>query len=319
MDTLLNNAIQSIQIGVEDYCEPDPRRVLSAIRNIQAGILLLCKERLRVLSPQQSDEVLLKQTVLPVHTTNGEITFVGKGKKTLDQNQIKERFRSLGIVVDWAPLDNLTSHRNLIEHYRFSGRREELAASIAQSATIIRQLMVEVFQADPLDLLGKDCWAILLETEAVYQAELAECRASTANIAWVSPIMSDAASKLACPDCGSELVEQRVPRNREQATAAFRCRSCGSEPNLEALIERALTTHLYRDLYLAATQGGEPPLVGCYQCARHVFVMDECKCAVCGFTADHDLCQSCQSPLTADEEDMNEGLCGMCYTVANMD
>lgn len=46
MDTILTNAIQSIQIGVEDYRSDDRRRLLSAIRNVQAGILLLCKEKL---------------------------------------------------------------------------------------------------------------------------------------------------------------------------------------------------------------------------------------------------------------------------------
>jgi len=49
--TILDNAVQSIQIGIEDYRSSDPRRLLSAIRNVQAGILLLCKEQLRRLSP----------------------------------------------------------------------------------------------------------------------------------------------------------------------------------------------------------------------------------------------------------------------------
>lgn len=59
MHTLLSNAIQSIEIGVEDFQSQDQRRLLSAVRNIQAGILLLCKEHLRKLSPPTSDEVLV--------------------------------------------------------------------------------------------------------------------------------------------------------------------------------------------------------------------------------------------------------------------
>lgn len=63
MDTILANAVASVQIGVEDYLSDDPRRVLSAVRNLSAGILLLFKERLRELSPTNSDEVLIKQQI----------------------------------------------------------------------------------------------------------------------------------------------------------------------------------------------------------------------------------------------------------------
>ena len=45
--TLFTNAIETIQIGVEDLLRNDERRVLSAVRNVHAGVLLLCKEKLR--------------------------------------------------------------------------------------------------------------------------------------------------------------------------------------------------------------------------------------------------------------------------------
>jgi hypothetical protein len=57
--TLFANAIETIQIGVEDLLRNDERRVLSAVRNVHAGVLLLCKEKLRRLSPD--DEILLAQ------------------------------------------------------------------------------------------------------------------------------------------------------------------------------------------------------------------------------------------------------------------
>jgi len=46
MHTILDNAIQSIQIGIEDYRSDDPRRLLSAVRNVRTGIVLLCEEQL---------------------------------------------------------------------------------------------------------------------------------------------------------------------------------------------------------------------------------------------------------------------------------
>jgi len=106
MDTILNNAISPIQIGVEDYKSGDQRRLLSAVRNITSGILLLFKEKLRRLSPSGSDEVLIKKRVLPVRTSDGNVNFSGDGDKTVDVQEIKERFRSLGIHVDWKKIDD---------------------------------------------------------------------------------------------------------------------------------------------------------------------------------------------------------------------
>lgn len=161
MDTILANAVQSIQIGIEDYeRDKDPRRVLSAIRNIQAGILLLCKEKLRVLSPPDSNEVLIKVFIRP-RVVDGKLTFVGKGHKTLDQQQIIDRFADLGIKVDWAPLNKLTEFRNQLEHYRSSASLDSLREAIAQSARIIHQLVKDVLELDPATLLGR-----LLESPA---------------------------------------------------------------------------------------------------------------------------------------------------------
>jgi hypothetical protein len=55
---LLTNAIESIQLGVEDYRAGTRPRLLSAVRNIHAGILLLYKEKLRRLSSTDSNNVL---------------------------------------------------------------------------------------------------------------------------------------------------------------------------------------------------------------------------------------------------------------------
>ena len=56
---LLTNALQAIQIGVDDWRTGDHARLLSAVRNIHSGILLLYKEALRRLSPEQVDSLLV--------------------------------------------------------------------------------------------------------------------------------------------------------------------------------------------------------------------------------------------------------------------
>ena len=104
--SLFENALHSIQIGVEDLAINDPRRVLSAVRNVQAGMLLLCKEKLRRLSPDGSS--LLMQKLEPVLGLDGQVTLKGVGKNTVDVQGIKERFKSLGISFDWTDVDRVT-------------------------------------------------------------------------------------------------------------------------------------------------------------------------------------------------------------------
>ena len=116
-EEIFKNAINAIELGVEDYelSAKDPRRLQSAVRNLFAGILLLFKSKLAELS-QKDDESLLKQKVVPV-IQNGEIKWVGEGKKTVDVQQIQDRFKHLNIEVDWTRLNELQNYRNNIEHY----------------------------------------------------------------------------------------------------------------------------------------------------------------------------------------------------------
>ncbi|MGL4779353.1 MAG: hypothetical protein ACRCXN_00780 [Bacteroidales bacterium] len=84
--SILQNAIDSIVIGIEDFDSSDKRRIISSTRNIFAGILLLFKHKLCDLSPQDSDEVLIKQVVLPSIDELGTIHCVNQHRKmTRDQ------------------------------------------------------------------------------------------------------------------------------------------------------------------------------------------------------------------------------------------
>ena len=89
---LLGNAIESIRLGVEDFQAGTHPRLMSAVRNIHAGVLLLYKEALRRLSPGDSAEVLVKAKIVPSRDGAGNVVFVGKGTKTADTQQIRERF-----------------------------------------------------------------------------------------------------------------------------------------------------------------------------------------------------------------------------------
>src|SRR5713101_95000 len=112
---LLTNAVESIQVGVEDYQSGTRPRLLSAVRNIHAGILLLYKEALRRESPKDSNDVLLMAKNLPSRDLNGKVIIVGVGKKTVDTQQIRDRFEGLEISTDWNRFDRISEVRNDVE------------------------------------------------------------------------------------------------------------------------------------------------------------------------------------------------------------
>ena len=65
--SIYKNAIDSILMGLDDYkvaLGGDERRYISSTRNLFAGILLLFKEKLSQLSPDGTDEILIKKKQL---------------------------------------------------------------------------------------------------------------------------------------------------------------------------------------------------------------------------------------------------------------
>ena len=137
--SILKNAVETIQIGLEDYENKDPRRSLSAIRNISAGILLLFKEKLRELSPEGSDEVFIKKDFrLSLNSKRAEVTLRGVGDKTVDVYQIQKHFKDLDIKVDWEALNKIISLRNNIEHYYTDYSSAVINEIVSKSYVIIR-------------------------------------------------------------------------------------------------------------------------------------------------------------------------------------
>lgn len=146
--SLLTNAIESIQVGVEDYLlmDKDDKRYLSSVRNICAGILLLYKEKLSRLSPKYQKELLIKKNIELSKNEQGDIIFIGKGDKTVDVYEIKERFKSLKIIEDkeyWKKFDELNQLRNNIEHYYTDKSPDAVREVVAKSFLLIRDFIIK--------------------------------------------------------------------------------------------------------------------------------------------------------------------------------
>jgi len=279
---------------------------------------LLFKEKLRSLSPKDSDEVLIKQKIAP-HLSESGVVFVGAGKKTVDVQEIKDRFTSLGIVVDWKRVDKITRVRNDIEHYCTTESRGRLKELVADSFVVIRDFLASQLGLQPVETLSADTWQVLLEVADVYRAELDECHSQMEAVDWKSDTLALAIEKLRCQECGSELVKPVDPNTDDPAWSSCYCASCGSEFQLDGgMIEGVLAEHFAGDSYTAMTDGGDPPTTVCPECGLDTFVYEEDRCIVCLAGRSYTECWICGADLDPSEQDLG-GLCGYHYHVSHKD
>lgn len=296
MDTILKNAVASIQIGVEDYHSKDPQRVLSAVRNIAAGILLLFKEKLRALSPLGSDDVLIKQHIKPYKTASGKIEFQGVGKKTVDVFQIKERLQSVGITVDWKRFQRVVDIRNDIEHYYTTEPTSTVKELMADAFLVMRDFITIHLEDDPALLLGEKAWKPLLEIATLYDKEQAECKAVMDKVDWGHDLFSDVSAHLRCGKCKSELLKPLDADETDIPSMELRCVECGYVSFFGDIAEEAVADCYFSEFYIAMTDGGDAPVITCPACDREAFVIERSMCAACGeipkphYEEDEDYC-----------------------------
>lgn len=317
MNTILKNAIQSVQIGVEDFQSDDSRRILSATRNIGAGILLLFKEKLRALSPEDSDEALIKVTILPMFNSQNEVVFKGYGKKTVDVQSIKDRFNSLGVRVDWVRFDKLSRTRNDIEHYFTSESPAIIQELISNSFVIIRDFISTQLNYEPVELLGEETWKVLLENNEVYEQHLQECKEELAQIRWHAGTMSEIALLFCCPFCSSELIKPFGEVNDDIFSLGFACTACQQIFSYPDMVEEAIDD-CYSDEIYDAIKNGFSLFDTCHECGKKTFDCSENNCIACGTELYFKECSLCGESLSTEEQD-NGGLCSYHYYQSQKD
>jgi hypothetical protein len=313
---LLTNAVQAIQVGIEDYEMDEQPRLLSAVRNIHAGVLLLYKEGLRRLSPANSADALIKAKIAPSLDASGSVIFVGDGKKTVDTQQIKERFNALGIKTDWTRMDRITNVRNDLEHFYPQAGKKALQGLIADSFLIVRDFIADQLGDNPRDLLGEKAWETMLQIAEVYNAEHETCGRLLGAIDWGSTTLADGVYVLSCNNCGSQLL-------RPDGTGAFTqglsltCNSCGDSERAESFVPRAVDAALAGEADIAFKDGGEAPYGRCPECALEAYVVAEDLCVFCGESPDR-TCIRCGSEIPVCELD-SWPMCSWCAHMSTKD
>ena len=295
---ILKNAVDSISLGIEDYklgigdCEPsDPRRLVSCTRNLFAGIILLFKHKLAKLSPPRSGEVLIKQRILPIRNSEGNIEWQGQEGKTVDVQEIRKRFENLGIRVDWKRISAINKYRNNIEHYYSSEPHNSIDSLITDCFIVIRNFVREHLKMDPLDLFGDDIWRVLTEVAEVYKREKQECVKHIKSLEYEHSTLEDVLIKYRCEKCQSGLIDETSQRT-DIFDTKFRCRSCGKIWDFVSIVGQAILDYFSVQYRLSVMYDMYPLIVVCPTCDLETYVLEENKCLVCGETADLE-CQIC--------------------------
>lgn len=316
MDSLYNNAIQSLQLGLEDYASDDNKRQISAVRNCYAGILLLAKHVLTEAAPKADPKLLLAARIKPVPDGEGGITFKPHGEATIDFDTIGTRFRDFDLNIDQAPLKNLGRYRKNIEHNFIDEESAKVREALASALPVVIDLF-RVSKIEPRSALG-DTWDIMLEVKDVFQKELSTCEETFRNIE--SPLGTLSEDSFSCPECGSRLVEQVDSSNTDVAELSAHCRACGADFDSEAAVEQALKSRYEGENYVAMTDGGDPALDQCPECGKMTYI--QCNgingCESCGMELNE--CWRCHVRLTPQSASVNDStLCEYCEYVMSKD
>ena len=316
---ILKNAVDSISLGIEDYqlgignCESsDPRRLVSCTRNLFAGIILIFKNKLAKLSPPGSDDALIKQRILPIQNSEGNIEWQGRGKKTVGVQEIRERFKNLGILIDWERIDKINEYRNNIEHYYSSKSLNSISSLITDCFIVIRDFVRNHLKMDPLELFGANTWKILIEAAEVYEKEKLECVEHIKSIDFEYDKLEVSLIKYRCGECGSGLIDV-TSQSSDIFNTEFKCLSCGKIWDFVSIVGQAVPEYFSIQNYLSVEYGGYPATVVCPTCDVETYVLKEDKCLVCGEKANLE-CQRC-GELVMD----GDAFCSYCTHIMSKD
>ena len=303
MNEILENAAMSLRVGVADAKSTETERVLSAVRSIHAGLALLYKEKLRQLSPPNSENSLLMERITPEFKPDGTVHWVGAGKNTVGNREIEIRFKALGITVDWKKFARVAKLRNNIEHFHTDQPTKTIQEVIGIAFILARDFLTTQLNETPLDLLGEETWHSMLETNELFQKELNECHVEISKFEWPTEIAARAAMDSTCQHCQSSLVSPVGDQ--------LNCRACGEDSDANEVLEQAISEQYAYANYRSVKTGGDALIETCPECQLDAYHVETAKCALCEYTLSHTNCNLCGEYLSVHEQEFS-GYCSYC-------
>ena len=196
MNSLFDNAIQSIRsvLKITVITTLSGRFQLSGTSMLDP--LLLAKEVLVREAPNAPVMDILATKFSPIPDGKGGVTHEASNK-TIDFNELGERFKAFGLKIDRSALAELNNIRNDMEHFYTNATNKKVREAIARAFPVVVDLF-KLLHEEPNKHLGES-WEVMLEVKSVYDKELAECDASFAKLDWKSGSMAGAPR--VCPRC----------------------------------------------------------------------------------------------------------------------
>lgn len=296
-NNLYTNAISSIQMGVKDFSAADPSRMLSAIRNIYSGLVLLYKSKLWELSPEK-DQYLLISKDISYELKGLDVVVRRKNpeklpSKTIDIEEIKERFQSLGVQVDWANFKEFQKERNFIEHLFPQKNNDVLKQLISDAFVLINDFISQNLELETKKCLGESTWKVLIKEHKLREKELKRCHDTIDQLNcfdWVKPYLKN----ISCSKCRSKLIIYQCDSD-DFFDCKGQCLICGAAFNdIMSSVNHAVTSEVYD---FEDIKSGVDNLTYCPECHN------------LSFFKSHMCCLSCQAEKT--ESDLECKLCGV--------
>ena len=255
-------------------------------------------------APQADPMEVLGMTYRPKPDGNGGTKLVAS-RRTIDFATLGPRLRDFGVRMDQAALAKLNRVRNDIEHYFTEDSTEAVRRSIATAFPVAAALFRHARLA-PEELLG-EAWQVLLMHRKVYEQEAEECRRTFSKIHWIAAVLEE--ERIHCPYCKLDLVAQSDAKNYDQELMECRCRACGEDLPAEEAVAATLHAHYALELYVAETDGDDPPIHICSTCnvEAYLLTLEHTGCAWCGERPEQ--CVLCGVQLTPENVHWDDTRC----------
>lgn len=302
--TLLENALDSIAFGIGRIAAAATKRDLKqGVLNVDAGIELLLKERLRqedwtllFPKPAQADENLYKSgdfRSVEIHTCLerlDEHTIADVPKNTADMIRAYRR------------------RRNKMQHFQFRDSKEGIEGATAQLLSAVLDFIHVEFEDTELTQEENDLLAEVRDGLNGFKRYIEE------RLAHVKPRLDEWRAEgftiLECPVCLQECL---------MADAGVNCAFCGFTSDSEDAARLYIENVMGETKFSAWRDGGTFPLYHCPECCSHALVNhDEAKfvCFGCGIEYDNgelEICDDCGDPC--DSEERFGGRCNECWNL----
>lgn len=318
LDELLQNSINSIKLGIEDYelstTSGKESRAISAARNIYAGLLLLFKYRIGQLasSPQQLTELLYKpEKIQPERNASGFIEWRPSphSKDTIDTGMIQARLVGLGIYHDWDVVEKLRKCRNDLEHLHPKAPTIEIQRLIVDLFPMLKRFIHEELGQSPSKLL-EEAWESMVAVSSFYEETQKEAfelwkAAGLPKKAW------DFLSTCSCDGCYSSLLQPLKSSIEGGLTVdmhefQYECISCKHTDSITELFQTEFALS-YEDRFSETSFIKE-----CNTCYLVAFSISDEYCHWCGTYEQWPRCSICNNPVSEHTKSEGGAWCDRC-------